>query len=152
MYNYRVTKYNPEYRVNGAYLKDEWTAISDIGKVFEGKLFTEAEYMKAEKEHIEFIKEVCEQCDEKELKICNLEQHGSNSWKDQEWVTLVELDKLISDCLREECWCKLRGKNLHIHFGYDYYMYVSCRLAYKKMCDIALKYHLYAERFKSPYF
>lgn len=29
---YRVTKYNPEYRKNGTYMRDEWTSISDIGK------------------------------------------------------------------------------------------------------------------------
>lgn len=152
MYNYRVTKYNPKYRVNGTYLKDEWTGISDIGEVFEGKTFTEIEYIKVEKEHIEFIKEICELCNEKELEICEFEQHERTQWEGQKWVKLVELDNLISDCLREKCWCKLRGKNLYIHFGYDYYMYIGCGLKYKKMCDIATKYHLYAELFKSPYF
>jgi hypothetical protein len=35
MYKYRITKYNPIYRdPEGKYTIEDWTAISDIGKVF----------------------------------------------------------------------------------------------------------------------
>ena len=35
MKEYRISKYDPQFRVNGAYQKNEWTSISDIGKVFD---------------------------------------------------------------------------------------------------------------------
>jgi len=56
MYKYRITKYNPSFRDdNGAYLKDDWTAISDIGRTFdEGKL-TPDEYKKNEDAYIKAI-------------------------------------------------------------------------------------------------
>jgi uncharacterized protein YydD (DUF2326 family) len=32
----RTTKYNPEFRNDqGYYIKDEWTAVSDIGNIFD---------------------------------------------------------------------------------------------------------------------
>ena len=35
MYGWRITKYNPAFRdERGAYLKDEWTSVSDVGKSF----------------------------------------------------------------------------------------------------------------------
>jgi len=38
---YRITKYNPMNRdANGAYLLNEWTSFSDIGKTFDGKTLT----------------------------------------------------------------------------------------------------------------
>ena len=36
---YRISKYDPAYRVDGVYQKDEWTAFSDIGKEYDGTRF-----------------------------------------------------------------------------------------------------------------
>jgi hypothetical protein len=48
----RTTKYNPEFRNDqGYYLKEEWTAVSDIGKVFDGKVLTETDYIEDEKRY-----------------------------------------------------------------------------------------------------
>jgi hypothetical protein len=41
MNEYRICKYNPRFRVNGVYIKDEWTSVSDIGKTFEDGVLTE---------------------------------------------------------------------------------------------------------------
>lgn len=56
---YRVSKYDPQYRINGIYQKDEWTAISDVGKVYEGKMFTEDEYCNVEQSYVDFVFGVC---------------------------------------------------------------------------------------------
>ena len=37
---YRVTKYDPANRVNGEYTKDEWTSMYDVGRSYNGKVFT----------------------------------------------------------------------------------------------------------------
>jgi hypothetical protein len=41
----RITKYDPKYRdANGFFTKKEWIASSDIGKVYDGKIFTASDY------------------------------------------------------------------------------------------------------------
>lgn len=56
MFRYEITKYNPEYRDGRKYLKEEWTAICDIGKSYDGKIFTEDEYKRVEDAYVEAIK------------------------------------------------------------------------------------------------
>lgn len=55
-----VVKYNTKfYGINddglSCYQKDEWTSVSDIGKVFEGVILTKEEYLRVEKQHIDAI-------------------------------------------------------------------------------------------------
>ena len=54
MKEYRISKYDPQFRVNGAYQKNEWTSISEIGKVFDDGVLTLAEYLRVENEYIQF--------------------------------------------------------------------------------------------------
>ena len=55
---YKISKYNPKNYKDGAYQLDEWTDFSDIGKVFESGIFTMEEYLKVEKNYIDFILKV----------------------------------------------------------------------------------------------
>ena len=41
MFSWRITKYNPAFRNSvGAYLKNDWIAVCDIGKTFDIKILT----------------------------------------------------------------------------------------------------------------
>ena len=52
---YCVCKYDPAFRdEKGAYKKDEWTDFSDIGRAFDGKVFTEEEYYETEDRYVAF--------------------------------------------------------------------------------------------------
>ena len=43
---HEIVKYSPQkYNRNGVYTADEWTSRDDIGKYFDGKLFTLEEYL-----------------------------------------------------------------------------------------------------------
>ena len=56
MYQYRITKYNPKYRqLDGKYLNNEWTSYSDIGKKYNGKLFTMQNYIEVENSYVTAI-------------------------------------------------------------------------------------------------
>ena len=56
MYKYSITKYNPSFRNDkGAYLKEDWIAISDIGKYFEGQQLTIERYKNIEDNYIKAI-------------------------------------------------------------------------------------------------
>lgn len=53
---WRITKYNPKFRNElGHYQKKEWTSVSDIGKIFEGKQLTVEEYLNTENLYINSI-------------------------------------------------------------------------------------------------
>jgi len=42
---YRVTKYDPAWRdASGAYIVDEWTSVTDIGRAFGGRPDSHARY------------------------------------------------------------------------------------------------------------
>src|SRR5476651_1262643 len=77
MFGWRITKYNPQYRDDsGAYLKNEWTCYSEIGKTFEGKIFTFEEYLKIENAYIQAVLLFMECLNLDSLRISCLEKNG----------------------------------------------------------------------------
>jgi len=54
MRQWRVTKYNPRLRNRQGHFKGEaWTAVSDIGKVFDGEVLTIERYRAVEDAYVE---------------------------------------------------------------------------------------------------
>ena len=66
---YRVTKYDPANRVNGEYTKDEWTSMYDVGRSYNGKVFTFEEYLKVEKSYLDVIEDVLKELDIKAVEV-----------------------------------------------------------------------------------
>ena len=151
MNNYRRTKYNPQLRVNGKYLLDEWTSISDIGKIISNREFTMKEYERVEQSYISFIFRVLSICDIKALTINQLENRNRLKWSNKQLLNISQIKLFVKDCLREKCWGKLETNNFYIHFGYDYYMYIGTNIERNIIQEIALKFELYVEDYKSPY-
>ena len=151
MNKFRVSKYNPKYRENGIYTKDEWTDYSDVGQVFENGILSLEEYLKTEEQYILCIISVLKKDGIIFLSIEDFEQYGYTEWKDKTTVTIDELSSLIRDCLRNKCWCKLRNNETYLHFGYDYYVYISSGMSSKNMCTICRSYNLFCEELSSPY-
>ena len=49
VFEFRVTMYDPAHRdASGAYTRDDWTAVSDVGSAFAGVVLTEVEYQRVE--------------------------------------------------------------------------------------------------------
>lgn len=151
MYEYRVTKYNPEYRVNGSYVREEWTSMAEVGTSFEGQLFTIEAYEEAEQKHIDFLCRLAEMCGVCQLEINSLEVNERVTWQDGQCINLAQLKDVARKVLREECWCRLTAPSFFIHFGYDYYMYVGCDLPIAETERIAAAYDLFCEEMVSPY-
>jgi hypothetical protein len=40
-------------------------------------------------------------------------------------LRIDEVELLARLILREKLWCKLESKDMFVHFGYDYYMYIG---------------------------
>ncbi len=137
--NWRITKYNPAFRDNrGAYLKDEWTSVSDVGKPFDGGVLTFEEYHKIEDAYVSTALSYVLEAGLDELTITYLETHRVSEARAEDSLDIAFNPKLarkgivlsgeaLADVcrlvLREIFWCKLESDNgFYIHFGYDYYI------------------------------
>lgn len=151
MLEIRVSKYDPAQRVNGVFLGDEWTGISDVGRIFNGKKFEYAEYEQVENRYLQFIKKVCVHLGVYQMKITQTDGFGGN--KKPEGAILANSDEImqaLKDCLREKCWYVLSAKNLTIYVGYDYYLHIYSLLDFQVVNDIASEEGLFAERLDAP--
>ena len=135
-----ITKYNPQYRdEEGRYLLDEWTSFSDIGKEFNGVIFTEEEYLTTEGNYIKAAIFIFESVSCNVIVIKNIEKYSDeiideglqrfyNDLKEDFYLTLDNIGNAITLILRDNLWCELHclnNPNVVVRFGYDYYMYAN---------------------------
>ncbi|MGA9773986.1 MAG: hypothetical protein WBV94_33455 [Blastocatellia bacterium] len=168
MPGWRITKYNPKYRAeNGAYLKDDWTSISDIGQEFDGRVFTYEAYREIEDAYVSTVMEFVSEAMIDSLKVTNLEgphflRKRASKLKDIVYdpkliregmkVSGKDLEEICRLCLREFVWCRLVGeKGFYIHFGYDYYMHIDSSVASEQSILFAQEAGLFVEEMVSPY-
>jgi hypothetical protein len=178
MKQYRITKYDPQQRNDlGHYVVDEWTSIYDMGRKFNGVVFSEEDYLITETMYINAIIQfmICSSTDELKLSDVNhyyerdsdFEEHCKNfrelysastmrvfpKIKNRSSFALPEITDICRLILREDVWGTLKSKTMFVHFGYDYYMYIgvndNCN------CERAIeeieKSGLFVEEFESPY-
>jgi len=143
MFYWRITKYNPKDRnSDGYYLKDEWTSYSDINKVYNHSLFTLEEYLKTEAAYINAIMLFADCLQVNHFRIVNLEKRMLQGQESQYPIEIIALYASIKEgdlikketipliaqlILREDLWCKLESKQMSVHFGYDYYLYIGSK-------------------------
>lgn len=167
MNSWRITKYNPTFRdERGAYLKDEWTSVSDVGASFDGELLTFDQYREVEDAHISTALSFVSEAGLDALTVVYLEAHNVHpKAKDLLGITLdpklvrrgMELSGgALSDVcrlvLREILWCKLESASgFYLHFGYDYYMYVGSPASSERSIAYGKRAGLYVEEMESPY-
>ena len=149
---YRITKFNPLYRVNEIYTKNEWTSMYDVGKSYDEKIFTFEEYLAVEKSYLNVIEKVLQKSNVKRVII----KQGENIYSKLNNSVLCSQEEVLlvaRGCLREEFWCKLVSRNFFVHFGYDYYMYIGANIEEEHMSEIARENGLFSELIQqSPYF
>jgi len=128
MHEYRVTKYDPSLRdASGAFLGDDWTSISDIGRSFSGVVLTREEYERVERAYIQAALAFLDEGGVGPLTVAELEAPPDHSigFTEGSQVSADQLGEVLQQILREEVWCNLESHNGFIHFGYDYYMYIG---------------------------
>lgn len=151
MNEYRITKYNPKYRLNGVYQKNEWTSISDIGKSFDDGVLSLEDYLKVENSYIQFCLKAIEAAGISELSVSNPEIYCDGLSLPRYVRDTGYIHKIIEWCLREKCWLKLEAENFFIHFGYDFYLYIGTVVPEEFVARIAQDQNLYCECYHSPY-
>ena len=150
MYKYRISKYDPQYRdQKGAYCREDWTSYSDIGQIYNGKLFSKDDYIKTETLYCNAVLNILKINNVNELVLDNLELNFScdemkqmlqskgldlsmkaemaiNSLKNGDKISISELPLYLKLILRECFWCELTdaASSKRIGFGFDYYIYL----------------------------
>lgn len=167
----RITKYNPKNRnTNGEYLLNEWTSISDINRLIDGKKLTKNEYIEVENNYILTIKLLMKNNGITKLFIRDLEKNTSlnevmenrnkfpelysdeiinffNNVENNMEININQIELISKLILREHLWAKIENENnFFIHFGYDYYMYIG-NIELPENIDTGL----FIEEIESPY-
>lgn len=153
-FQYRVTKYDPRLRDGrGAFLRDDWTSIGDVGKPFDGIILTPEAYQAVEDAYVEAALALLTEAGFASAQCVDVENHGMcPTAKDEgESVPLSELGAVIRDVLRGEWWCRVEATGAFLHFGNDCYMYVGVPIRCERACDLAHRRGLFVEPFVSPY-
>ena len=154
MNQYRITKYDPKLRdASGAYLGDDWTSHSDIGKTFGGTPLTEDRYRRIEQSYLDAAVAFLHEAGVAELAVVALDNNGQCAAAPREgsFIKLGEIPAVLRSLLREEFWCKLEGPDSFVHVGYDYYMYVGTPSDCASASASAQSKGLFVEAFKSLY-
>ena len=149
---YRISKYNPIFRVKELYEKPEWTSIYDVGKLYDGTEFTMNDYIDMEEKYLCAIEKLLDATQTKSLRIIKLEDHQGQCCYRQ-WQRLHNKNDIIfvaQNCLREKYWCELYSRALTIHFGYEFYIYVRCALSYQQIVSEISSLGLFVENNKKP--
>jgi hypothetical protein len=148
-----VTKYNPAYRRQGAYTRDDWTSVSDIGRAFDGVVLTKAEYKRVENAYVASTVAFLREAGVRFLTVVGLENHEKRPlpFSEDSVLDATEAADVVRRMLRNEFWCRLEGADSFIHVGYDYYMYVGVPVNCPHSVAMARQIGLFVEPFRSPY-
>ena len=150
---YVISKYDPAYRINGIYTKEEWTDYSDIGRISGGRLLTEEEYLTVESRYLSAVNDLLDQLGIDQMELQHLEVYGRMRWlrrvlklysrtKDR-----VGILSFLQGCLRNKYWGELHHPALTIFTGYDYYLTIICDLSEDAIEHIVSKNQLYYQAF-----
>lgn len=168
MYGWRVTKYDPAFRdERGAYLRDEWTSLSDVGKSFNGIELTYEEYRNIEDAYVSTALSFVSEAGLDALTVTYLETHGVSAARTED-LRGIDFDPKVARrgmrlsggaladvcrlVLREILWCKLGSENgFYTHFGYDYYMYIGSPTPSETSIAYGRQQGLFVEEMESPY-
>ena len=152
MNEFRISKYNPVYRINGIYTQNEWSSCADVGRRFEDGVLTEQECRETIDRYVQCALGMLKTAGVRTLTVSGLEADEEKiRWQNGQMLALNESADAIGDCLCEACWCRLSAENAFVHFGYELYMYIGCNLEADEADEITSAYSLFLEKRESPY-
>jgi hypothetical protein len=154
MHEYRVTKYDPAFRdPAGAYTKDEWVSVRDVGLSFSGVLLTREAYERIEDSYVRAALAFLTEGGLSSLRVEGLENSKGQrlAFGEGSVVQLEHVGDVIRRVLREEFWCRLEDVGGFVHVGRDYYMYVGVPHPCPTARAQTVGFGLYVEEFSSPY-
>jgi hypothetical protein len=155
VHEYRVTKYNPEFRDERGlrYLPEDWTMFRQVGESFAGVILTLEEYERVESAYVDTAITFLREAGLSSITVADLEnrrglelsfQNGSN-------LPLDKVADVIRGMLQEKFWCRLEGQDAFVHIGWDFYMYIGVPCRSIRTEQKAAELGLFVEELRSPY-
>lgn len=157
-----ISKYNPKFRnEEGSYSKNEWTDFGDIGKQYDGQLFTLNDYNLIEADYLEaaFVFFNYHNCSKITVvdKVILYEDDKVPSdndepklffykFKNKRTINLHKIKNYIKLILRGYLSAELHCKNndeVAVRFGYEFYMYFNSPKVQELKQEIENKTSLY---------
>jgi len=169
-YDHEIVKYNPIYYNDGCYTSEEWTDIDDVGKVYDGKIFTISEYLEVEQRYINTIVDIMKFVGSKYLTVSYVELnrksaeeqllkskfydedipllHYIKTFNQKKHITIKMIEPIGRLCMRGYLFVKLveRKHRLKFEFGYDLYLSATCgTINQEQLNQIVRKNDLYLD-------
>jgi hypothetical protein len=154
MNEYRITKYDPSFRDRaGAYTRDEWISVRDIGRSFGGVTLDGEEYERVEDAYVEVAMTFLREAGVSALRVEGLENQRGHvlNFREGSLLPLEHVGDALRRILREEFCCRFNAVNGFVHVGWDFYMYVGVRCPCPSAQARATELGLFVEEFRSPY-
>ncbi|BCJ98308.1 hypothetical protein [Anaerocolumna chitinilytica] len=174
MYKYNISKYNPIFRdSNWTYRKEDWTAISDIGKSFDNKILTVTDYIETENKYIKTVKLILNYLELDYIYVHDVRRSFSkevfadmikkretlyssemiNMYDKAERIKKLErkdVDAFIKLLLREDIGAKVfYPRRLRIFICYDFLMGVNCSRSLENIIPEIEALGLYTDIFEN---
>lgn len=166
MQGWRVSKYNPANRdATGRYIQDDWTSVHDIGRVIAERVISLETYLRAEQAYVDSAVAFYGDAGAPPLVVRAPEFAGPPTSllvpgevlvsvpEEGAHIGLSELPVIVRSCLRELMWCRLEAEDFScmVHFGYDYYMYLTGAEPSRATLELMSGGGLFCEPCQSPY-
>lgn len=150
---WRITRYDPNMRDDrGAYLKEDWTSIADVGKAFDGRVLTRTEYEQTEALYAAAASRFASEAGFSSLAVTHIEMGEDRIPASRTWP--VEDATLINQMLREEVICRLEEQQGHFRLdvGTDLYLFIESATDCPQAVDACRADGLFVEPgFRSPF-
>ncbi|OBZ18244.1 hypothetical protein A8L34_01250 [Bacillus sp. FJAT-27264] len=105
---WRITKYDPTNRIKGVYKNEEWTSISEVGKVFSAEKFLLEHYLETESLYVTAINLIMNENNLNTIQVVELEKYYFDVEKAEfhsiytdDWKNSSRYNSL---CKRENYW------------------------------------------------
>jgi hypothetical protein len=134
---YEINKFPPSLFKHGRFLREDWTACTDIGRTTQRDTLDKQEYLRVEGLYVDAVAALARTVEPDLLLVHDVEfwdtasdrlenlgladvLDGSAAPAEGEPVAGTRLDNLVRRCLREVAWLELMvAPTLLVHFGYD---------------------------------
>ena len=123
---WRVTRFDPAHRdARGAYRRDTWTSIGDVGGSFEDGELTLETYLRVEDAYVEAVAAFADGTGAERLVIGELDY--GEGLREGQVLSIAEARDVVRRMLREDVSCKLQSPDgrFAVHVGFDLYMYIG---------------------------
>jgi hypothetical protein len=144
---YEINKFPPSLFKHGRFLREAWTACTDIGRTTPRGMLDKQEYLCVEGLYVDAVAALARTVEPDLLQVHDVEfwdtasdrlanlglsdvLDGSAAPAEGEPVAGVRLDNLVRRCLREVTWLELMvAPRLLVHFGYDMRLIVASSIS-----------------------